>query len=183
MHDRFEKRVRKRLIIQSAKEVFIDKGYNGATTQELARKANISEVTLFRYFPSKSDLFHAVMNEAVTTFERIFEKEKIEFALRPLLEDRIRYVLENQNLIKLILIEKEINSSLVRNIDFPEKILYRLETVLQRINISGNKREPLVRMISGFLISLAYFPPGTSASVDLYTNEIMQIIECFKKLP
>lgn len=184
MHDRFPRKEREKLIIQSAKEVFIDKGYTGATTQELAKKANISEVTLFRYFPSKSHLFNAVITEAITSFEKMMEKEILEKELiKPLLEDRIRYVLENQNLIKLVLIEKELNSALVENIEFPEIVFHRLDSILLKMNISENKREVLLRIISGFLISLVFFPPDKATPIGQYMEEIMRIIECNKKLP
>ena len=48
---------RKKQILSSAIKVFVENGYNGSTTAEIAKAANVSEVTLFRHFESKRDIF------------------------------------------------------------------------------------------------------------------------------
>ena len=45
---RMSRKDRQYQILEAALTVFIEKGYNGATTAEIAKAANISEVTLFR---------------------------------------------------------------------------------------------------------------------------------------
>jgi AcrR family transcriptional regulator len=47
-------------LLQAAIEVFSVEGYVGATTREIARIAEVSEVTLFRHFRSKEQLLNAV---------------------------------------------------------------------------------------------------------------------------
>ncbi len=44
-------------IVHAAMEIFSDKGYTGATTKEIAEKAGCNEVTLFRHFGNKENLF------------------------------------------------------------------------------------------------------------------------------
>jgi len=51
---------RRETILRSANDVFTEKGFNGATTRELARAAGISEALLFRHFPTKEALYAAV---------------------------------------------------------------------------------------------------------------------------
>lgn len=47
-------------LLKAAIEVFSTAGYVGATTREIARVANVSEVTLFRHFQSKEQLLKDV---------------------------------------------------------------------------------------------------------------------------
>lgn len=47
-------------LLRAAIEVFSTEGYVGATTREIARVADVSEVTLFRHFQSKEQLLSAV---------------------------------------------------------------------------------------------------------------------------
>ena len=49
-------------ILNASLMLFSKKGYLGATTKEIARKAGIAEVTLFRHFPSKAVLFEETIN-------------------------------------------------------------------------------------------------------------------------
>lgn len=46
-------------IIEAAVQLFARQGFTGSSTQEIARLAGVSEVTVFRHFPRKRDLFWA----------------------------------------------------------------------------------------------------------------------------
>ena len=47
-------------ILEAAREVFLEQGLAG-TTAEIARRAGVSEGSIFRRFPTKKDLFHVAM--------------------------------------------------------------------------------------------------------------------------
>jgi AcrR family transcriptional regulator len=47
----------RRQILEAAAEVFIAQGYAGATTRSIAEVARVSELTLFRHFGNKKNLF------------------------------------------------------------------------------------------------------------------------------
>jgi len=49
-------------IIEAAALVFAELGYARATTRKIAAEADVNEVTLFRYFGNKQNLFTAVLN-------------------------------------------------------------------------------------------------------------------------
>lgn len=51
----------RRLLVIAAQEVFNEKGYAGASTREIARRAGVSENLMFRYFKSKAGLFREAM--------------------------------------------------------------------------------------------------------------------------
>lgn len=48
-------------LLNIATQVFIERGYKGTSLDEIADRAGASKRTLYTRFPSKSDLFHAVM--------------------------------------------------------------------------------------------------------------------------
>lgn len=50
-------------LVTAARNVFAAKGYQGATTRTIAEEAGMSEMTLFRYFPTKRELFKAVLEQ------------------------------------------------------------------------------------------------------------------------
>jgi AcrR family transcriptional regulator len=47
-------------ILQAARRVFAEKGFDGATTRELAQAAGVSEALMYKHFPSKESLFDAM---------------------------------------------------------------------------------------------------------------------------
>ena len=46
-------------IVEAAVQLFARNGYKGTSTRDISRLARVNEVTLFRYFPHKADLFSA----------------------------------------------------------------------------------------------------------------------------
>ena len=53
----------KERILLAAREVFMRQGYAGATTRQIAAEAGVNEVTLFRHFGNKENIFKAVVEQ------------------------------------------------------------------------------------------------------------------------
>ncbi|MDT8070111.1 MAG: TetR/AcrR family transcriptional regulator [Terriglobia bacterium] len=62
---RFSAEDRRNQILQVATELFASKGYEGATTREIARRARVNEAIIFRHFPTKEELYWAVIEAKV----------------------------------------------------------------------------------------------------------------------
>ena len=56
---------RRESAIQAATKVFAERGYHGTPTMEIAREAGISQAYLFRLFPTKAELFGAVVERCM----------------------------------------------------------------------------------------------------------------------
>lgn len=54
-------------LLDAAAETFARDGIRGATTREIARKADLNEVTLFRHFKSKEQLLRAVLQRGLVS--------------------------------------------------------------------------------------------------------------------
>jgi TetR/AcrR family transcriptional regulator len=50
-------------LLASALDLFVERGFAATRVEEIARHAGVSKGTLFLYFPSKEDLFKAVVRE------------------------------------------------------------------------------------------------------------------------
>jgi AcrR family transcriptional regulator len=56
-----KKQQTRELIAETAARLFAERGFDAVTVAEVARDANVSEVTVFNYFPAKEDLFYGGM--------------------------------------------------------------------------------------------------------------------------
>jgi AcrR family transcriptional regulator len=56
-----KKEQRRQRIADAARRLFAERGFEGVTVAEVAREANVSEGTVFNYFPTKEDLFYSGM--------------------------------------------------------------------------------------------------------------------------
>lgn len=52
-------------LLRAADAAFTELGFQSATTREIARRAGVNEVTLFRHFRTRSDLVRAVISETI----------------------------------------------------------------------------------------------------------------------
>lgn len=61
---------RKQQILDVASLLFARKGFQGTTTREIAARARMNEAILFRHFPSKENLYWAVIDDRCTRSRR-----------------------------------------------------------------------------------------------------------------
>src|SRR5919202_1856116 len=100
--ERKTKEARRDEILDAALVEFAERGLHGASTEEIAKRAGISQPYVFRLFGSKKDLFKAAtarcLRETLELFQRAAEGKRGEEALhamgsayeRLLVEDRTR---------------------------------------------------------------------------------------------
>jgi TetR/AcrR family transcriptional regulator len=60
---------RRNQLLEAGLEVFAKKGFDGATTKEVAAAAGVTEAIIFRHFPSKQALYTAVLDRQVQSAE------------------------------------------------------------------------------------------------------------------
>lgn len=64
-HVRIAAEDRRQQIVDVARELFARRGFEGTTTRELAEHAGINEALIFRHFPSKEELYWAVLQNMI----------------------------------------------------------------------------------------------------------------------
>lgn len=58
---RFTARDRRRQILEVAMRLFARQGFKGTTTRQIAERAGVNEALIFRHYPSKEDLYWAII--------------------------------------------------------------------------------------------------------------------------
>lgn len=95
------KLLRREELLHVAAAVFAERGYQGATMREIARRWGVQQAALYYYFPSKEKILEAICGYAISQFieeiaaiqrARLPVAEKIRRSVRahvqPLIEDR-----------------------------------------------------------------------------------------------
>ena len=94
-------------ILHAAAEEFKRLGYAGATTAAIARRADVTEAQLFRYFGSKANLFREAIFEPLDEQLRAFTSTHVENGDRSLFEENAglyidelrKFITENVDMI------------------------------------------------------------------------------------
>lgn len=176
---RMKKEDRRQQILDSAMTVFVEKGFNGSTTLEIAKAANVSEVTLFRYFSSKQEIFLqgiepiliSTLQESVNTSVDLSAQDKLEY----ILYERISLISKNYKVVKLILAEAPLLSELGTE-SFMTKILKILNMMLAKTGIPKEDNELTLRLLMGSILSFLYMPEMDEENIRDYVKKIVNFI-------
>lgn len=60
------KEARPHELLEAALDLFVEKGYAATRSEEVAKRAGVSKGTLYLYYPSKEELFKAVVRQSLT---------------------------------------------------------------------------------------------------------------------
>jgi AcrR family transcriptional regulator len=167
---------RREQIIQAALLVFIEKGYTQTTTLEIAKAADISEVTLFRNFSSKKEIFFAgiepilskALQDDVPSGTGHLEPKQLE----EIIFNRIKFLEDNRGIIKLILNENMMNQHDENTL---HKMVINLKMLLERNKIEGDD-DFIIRLLTGSFLSFLYLPESNDEIIRDYTKRISALI-------
>lgn len=87
---------RREQILETAARIFARKGFEGATTKDLAKACGVSESALYKHFPSKEAIFDSVLQRKIGSFdfERFLSGLPRELGLPETLESVARKILD-----------------------------------------------------------------------------------------
>jgi len=169
------KEERRLQILESAQKVFIKSGYNGSTTLEIAKVANISEVTLFRYFSSKQEVFLEVIEPvllqsfkaAISSSKSLTPEEKIESVLI----ERIEFISKNNQILALIIKENSLLLDMGKD-DLLEKFWILFKGLLE-IDFPVEILDFNVRFLMGILLSFLFRPEYDEYKIRNYVKKVV----------
>jgi AcrR family transcriptional regulator len=182
--------VRSRLIA-AGRDVFAERGYVGASTKEIARRAQVGEVLLFRHFGNKAGLFdHAVLDP----FEKFVDEwvhywarrglrgESIEELAADYVELLYGFFEENRQLVTALLSARAHHDTTA---DRLEELFSRLEATVREGSAEYGLpvRDPVltVRLTFGMVLSAVVhaellFPASEAQSRERIVNEIARFL-------
>ncbi|MFC4790025.1 MULTISPECIES: TetR/AcrR family transcriptional regulator [Giesbergeria] len=193
------KQARPAELLDAALDLFVEKGYAATKVETVAARAGVSKGTLFLYFPSKADLFNAVVRENIGIRFRQWNQEFEAF--QGSTADMLRYCYHSwwehvgatkaSGITKLMLCEAgnfpEIALFYQREVSEPGHALIR--RILQRGIDSGEFRSvdldyavhavvsPLMFLTLSQHASLACVPGSLTVSPPLYLeNQINMLL-------
>jgi AcrR family transcriptional regulator len=158
-------------ILDVAATLFAERGYAGADTQELADRVGVGKGTLYRYFPSKRDLFLAAADRAMRRLRECLE-DAIATPDDPLeqivaaIEAFLGFFDEHPEFAELLIQERALfrDRKKPTYIEHREKNLGRWQQLYQALIDAGRVRAMPLDRITSVISDLVY---GT-----MFTNHI-----------
>lgn len=180
---------RRAQILDAAETVFAVRGYHGATTREIAHMADLSEGTLYNYFPSKRDLFIGLMTSRTGALVESIADVRAsgaEGAMAQLLASQFTRM-RTQRHLRLFLQEARLDPDLRRALveDVLPRISQEVEHLMQTLMEAGAMRhiDPQIASwtLLGAVVGLALFsdleaaPALQSTSAEALAAQVSDI--------
>ncbi len=180
---------RREAILDAATDLFAEFGYSDAMTQDLAEKLQVGKGTIYRYFPSKSDLFLAAADRVMGRL-RLHIDSRIANVVDPI--ERVEvgthafmdFFARHPKFVELLILER----ALFKNRETPTYFLHRERNkvrwhdLYRDLIVQGRIRDMPAERITTVFMDLAYgtiftnYFTGRCQSPEAQTRDILDIV-------
>lgn len=182
----------KKRLLEAALKVFSEKGFLGATTKEIAKQAGVAEVTLFRHFGSKENLFAETINQYsfLPKLKEILSEIKTEppdIALKKIAREFLNVLESKKNLIRIMYTDfhrypdhiKKIHESIIENII--ELISAYFNELIEKGIFRKVDTHFAARAFLGMFFSY-FYAKEIKEFLNIKKNDLEEIINCYVDL-
>lgn len=173
-------------ILEAAVEEFEQSGFSGATTAAIARRAEVTEAQIFRFYESKQQLFHAAIFEPLNRHFADFHARNAA-AMQNVVTDRelaYRYIHELQDFMERhsrklmsLIVASAYSPDTTEGVSQMEGLRNYFElgaaTMAKRVDENAKVSPPLMVRVSfaAVLANLMFkdwlFPPGMASKTEI----------------
>lgn len=156
-------------LLQAALELFVERGFSATRSEEVAQRAGVAKGTLYRYFPSKQELFKAVVREHLVARLADFAAAAAQHQGR--VQDLLRHMMQTWwasvgqgaagGISKVMLVE-------ARN--FPELAQFYVDEVIQPTH------ELIGRLVAQGIERGEFRPVPIAATVHVLISPLLQMM-------
>lgn len=172
----------KKVLIASL-HLFAKQGFHATTTAEIAKEAQVSEGTIYKYFSSKKNLLSHLLTPMLSRirnnfFTKLDQPKSLDDLISLVIQDRVAFAEENFELIKIMLQESLTSSNSLPSFDKliqgDDGLYQRLKEIQMSYPEISQELTPvqLVRAFIGPLITYVmqvklFNQPSTNKQLDL----------------
>lgn len=173
-------------ILSAARDVFSNKGYMRATTKEISKLAGVAEVTLFRHFETKSNLFYETISKYLIV--SMLDSKVLEGSLDSrqailnLTQERINTLRNNKDLFICTIYEAQFDDGIKDMLqDIHSKVIEVLMLYLEfdQEKISGIKIERTTQLFLSTIVGMIIFETLGTSKEFVDSEELIKTIKTF----
>ena len=173
--DKIPEEKRKR-VLDAATDEFANYGFENTSIQQIAKRAEISVGSVYKYFENKDELFAMVVKENLTLLEELLlhhssSSEDVIVKAEKVLKDLLKFAKKHPQLIKLYCAITTGN-----NTEFSRLLAQRVESisakvyteVIEKAQSTGDVRKDIDPKFFAFLLDNVFMMLQFSTSCDYY---------------
>jgi len=175
------KEQREAQILDAAARVFARKGYERATTREIAAEAGVSEGTIYNYFHSKRDLLIAMSSrlalQSLEQLDALPPREDVKAYVLALVRNRFDLLFKNIDLVRAlmpeVLVDEDLRAAYINEVLAPA-ISYLGEYIESRAEVGVFRQvntHVVARAMIGSVMSFGFLWLQQPSELDQLSRE------------
>jgi len=179
-----EREVRKQLIIKAAMELFEEKSFHEIGMRDIALKAGVSAASIYRYFPSRDDLFVEALIQDINVIEkRLTQRVENGSNIEELAIAVVDYMIDNEATFQMMvhfMIRGELNPQALKKFNSVQRLFLNMfETVVRRTDGSEHLRlnaQAFFASLAGVVLTFRNYPGRTADEKRLSVHKLALMI-------
>lgn len=180
-----ERETRKNLIVNAAMDLFSQKDFHKIGMRDIAKRAGISAAAIYRYFPSRDDVFVEALVRHMQVVEELFEKnvKAGRTSLEELAMGSVDYLLENESVFQMMghfMITGQIQQKALERYNAMQRnFLDILEKVNNQTDIGMNNRlvtHAIYASVTGVVMAFKNYPGRSPEEIKRHIHRLVRII-------
>ena len=180
-----ERETRKNLIIDAAMDLFSQKDFHKIGMRDIAKRAGISAAAIYRYFPSRDDVFVEALVRHMKVVETLFEENVAQgrTTLEELAMGSVDYLLENESVFQMMghfMVTGQIQPKAMERYNTMQRnFLDILEKVNNQTDIGMNSRlvtHAIYASITGVVMAFKNYPGRSPEEIKRHIHRLVRII-------
>ena len=165
-----EREVRKQLIIKAAMELFEEKSFHDIGMRDIAVKAGVSAASIYRYFPSRDDLFVEALLQDINNIEqRLQERIDNGESIEDLAIAVVDYLIDNEATFQMMchfMIRGELNPQALKKFNGVQRYFLKMfENVIKQMEGAESLRlntQAFFASLAGVVLTFRNYPGRTA---------------------
>lgn len=179
-----EREIRKQLIIKAAKEIFEEKSFHEIGMRDIAVKAGVSAASIYRYFPSRDDLFVEALIQDINEIEERFQRRlKHGDTIEDITLAVVDYMIDNEAAFQMMchfMIRGELNPQALKKFNGVQRyFLDMFDKVVKNTEGAGKLRlntQAFFASLAGIVLTFRNYPGRTAEEKRKAIHKLALII-------
>ncbi len=180
-----EREIRKALIMEAAMSLFESKLFHEIGMRDIAKKAGVSAATIYRYFPSRDDLFVEALIQDMNNIEKLLEEAlaRGRASIEDLAVAVVDYMIDNEATFQMMchfMIRGGINTRVMNKFNAVQiYFLNMFDEIVKKAGGADNARsftQAFFASITGVVMTFRNFPGRTKEEKRKHMHTLALLI-------
>jgi AcrR family transcriptional regulator len=181
-----EREARKEILIEAALDLFEKKPFDEIGVRDIADAVGVSPASMYRYFPSRENLFVEAFIQDQKNFEKWLDQlmsETVDFKIEEFAASLVNHLLENEptfQMMSYLMIKGKMTSDLLRRFNGVQRsLLNKIDTVLHKAGIETDNRlfsHVFYASLNGILMTFRNYPGRSKEDIKKHVNRLSSLL-------